>query len=138
VLGNSLFAWSAALAELGRAVAAIAPNATFPKSRLNMLRSLNILRLLLPASLAGRSIQIIAQDLSTLHYEFHALKLGDISQGIATDGDEVGELAAFDGADVGLPAHHLRVHNGRSPDNLRGSHTELDHVFELSHLCAVR
>src|SRR6266851_8097922 len=93
---------------------------------------------LLLASLATGRVQIITQDLTTLHHEFHALEFRNISQRVATYGDEVGEFAAFDRTDVSFPSHHLRVHDGRSSYDLRGSHAELDHVFELFHLRSMR
>src|SRR5205823_14680799 len=82
-------------------------------------------------------VQIVTQNLSALHHEFHALKFCDICQRIPTYGHEIGELSALDRTDAAVPSHHLRIHDGRGANNLRRRHPELDHVFEFLGLGAV-
>src|SRR5207245_3107190 len=110
--------------------------ATFPKSRLNILTP-RFFGLPLAASLATRRVQIVTQNLSALHHEFHALKFCDIGQRIPTYGHEIGEFPALDRTDGAIPSHHLRIHDGRSANNLGWSHPELDHVFEFLDLSTV-
>src|SRR5439155_4271212 len=77
---------------------------------------------------ATRRVQIVTQNLSALHHEFHALKFCDVGQRIPTYGHQIGELSALDRTDGAVPSHHLRIHNGRSANNLRRGHPKLDHV----------
>src|SRR5947209_8426844 len=64
-------------------------------------------------------------------------KFCDIGQRIPTYGHEIGEFPALDRTDGAIPSHHLRIHDGRSANNLGWSHPELDHVFEFLDLSTV-
>src|SRR6266404_1865070 len=90
------------------------------------------------ASLAARRVQIVTQHLAALHYKFHALKFCDVGQGVPADSDEIGEFPALDGADVGAPPHHLRIHDGGGANDLRRSHSKFHHVFEFLGLDTMR
>src|SRR5713226_1379546 len=52
-------------------------------------------------------LKIIANNLPTLHDEFYALQLGDVTQRVSSNGNDVRELSFLNGADAILPAHHL-------------------------------
>jgi hypothetical protein len=52
--------------------------------------------------LIGWSVEGVHDDDAALHYEFDLAEDGDVREGIALDGDEVGELAALEGADLVL------------------------------------
>src|SRR5438094_10660537 len=91
----------------------------------------------LAASLATWRVQIVTQNLSALHHEFHALKFCDIGQRIPTYSHEIGEFPALDRTDCTIPSHHLRIHDGRSANNLGWSYLVLEYVFEFVDLSTV-
>ena len=62
----------------------------------------------------------------------------DILQGAAVKGDDIGQLARFDGTDLVVPAHHLSVDLGCCQQCLCGSEiAEATHELKLKGLLAV-
>src|SRR5881396_1547941 len=53
--------------------------------------------------------QLVLHDLSALHHELHPLQFGDVGEGIAGHGNQVGVLACVDRPDLILPAECLGV-----------------------------
>src|SRR5262245_37957728 len=81
---------------------------------------------------------LIPNDLSALHDEGHARHLGDIRERIARNGDNVGELALLDGADVGRPSDEIRGDRRGRAQRLHRCHPPLHQIGELILLRAVR
>ena len=63
--------------------------------------------------------------------EFDSLQFGDVLKRVAGDGDDVRIFAFFDGADLVLPAHHLRGRCGGGLNRLRCGHAVADHPLEF-------
>src|SRR5207249_7484461 len=86
-----------------------------------------------------RRRSLVPDDLAALHHKFHALKFGDIRQGIAGNGDEVRVFAFLDGTDAIGPAQNLSINNGARLNGLSGRYTSvLDEGLEFERLRAVR
>src|SRR6202008_3898448 len=49
----------------------------------------------------------VLYHLATFHHKLHLLQSGDVFQRVAVDGDNVGELAGFEGADFVGPAEQV-------------------------------
>ena len=71
---------------------------------------------------------------TTLHYEPHALQLGDVAQRIAADRYEVGEKPRRHDAEVSLLPQQLGGHRCRRLDSLHWRHAVLHVVLELPRL----
>src|SRR5712692_2685209 len=65
---------------------------------------------------------IVPEDFSALHHKFHVLRLADIGQRIARNGDDVGELTLRNGPDIVPPSHFRCGVDGSSLQGGCGSH----------------
>src|SRR5882672_2336608 len=79
----------------------------------------------------GRRSTLVLEDLAALHYEPDVLETGDVLQRIAVDGDEVGEAAGGDLAEVPGLSQERGAHRGGALDGLHRAHAVADHVAEL-------
>src|SRR5215470_17893640 len=68
---------------------------------------------------AARSMQVVLVDDAGLHHELYAQQFGNVLERIARDGDEVGPLPCFDGAQLIRPAEQFR---GDACSGLDGLH----------------
>src|SRR6267143_4008833 len=82
----------------------------------------------------GRRSALVLEDLAALHHEPHVLEPADVLQRIAVGGDEVGEAARGDLAEVPGLSQERGGHRGGALDRLHGGHAVPDHVAELFRL----
>src|SRR5580765_3030163 len=80
---------------------------------------------------SNRSALRSADDTPALHDPIDAGKGGDVGEGVAVDGDQVGPGPGLDDPRLTLPAEHLRGHGRRALDRLERRHAELDLPLEL-------
>src|SRR4029450_1836526 len=76
-------------------------------------------------------------DLPVLHDEAHVLGGGDVGGGVAGDGDDVGEVAGCDLAEVVAAVDELGAGDGGGLQRLHGGHPAVDHGPELLGVVAV-
>src|SRR5271156_4915051 len=76
-------------------------------------------------SIGSGSIGFVLVDDAGLHDEGDVLKDFDVLEGVAFDGDDVGPLAGFDGADAVGPAHEVGGVEGACLDGGEWGHAEL-------------
>lgn len=80
----------------------------------------------------------VHDDCAALHYELDLAEDGDVREGVALDGDEVGELAVFEGADLVLRVEKFGGGCGSGADGFErgeaalGERDELFGVFALA------
>ena len=55
----------------------------------------------------GRARLLLSYDYAVLHHKAHVLDGGDVVERIAGDGDDVGEVAGLELADLAFPAEQL-------------------------------
>src|SRR5215469_11094252 len=77
--------------------------------------------------------KIIADDLAVLHHEAHTFEFGDVSDGVAAHGDEIGEFPRFDGADTVLPPQHFRGVDGYCANRVKRRKSCTTQVDKCSH-----
>src|SRR6185369_1462584 len=75
--------------------------------------------------------KLVLHHSPALHHELDALQDSDIGSRIALHGDQVGELAGFDRADVTGPSHQLGRGGRRCADRLQRGQPATRHRFEL-------
>ena len=67
--------------------------------------------------------EIIPHHLTIFHDKANALKLGDVSEGIAGNCDQVGKFARLDGANAILPAQHFGGITGYGANHVKCRHS---------------
>ena len=90
-----------------------------------------------PPDPAGCRQGLLFVDHARLHDERHFRHELDVGQRVAGHGDEVGELARLDGAEVLLNPEELRPLECGGLDGLHGGHAGLDHIAEFLRVLAV-
>src|SRR5947209_4616318 len=67
----------------------------------------------------------VFDDVSAAHHRPNVFWLGEdarVSEWVVVEDDEVGALALFDGADLLIDAHQLRIRPGGRDDRVHGTH----------------
>ena len=82
--------------------------------------------------------EVVASDGAGFHDEFHGLQDVDVGERVAGDGDEVGEVAGFEGADFVSPAKEICGVDCGGLDSVERLHAPLGHFGELLGVVAVR
>ena len=67
----------------------------------------------------GRGVEGVEDGDAGFHDELDLAKKGDVGEGVALDGDEVGEFAGFDGADAILPGEEFGGGGGGGADGFK-------------------
>src|SRR5215469_1216130 len=70
-------------------------------------------------------LEFVPDYIAVLHHELDAFQLSDVSDGIASNGDEVGEFARLNGPHLILPAQHFRGVRGNGANNVKRWHPGL-------------
>ena len=73
---------------------------------------------------------VVAHYLPVFHHEANPLELGNVCDGVAPYGNQIGEFPCLDRADTIAPAQHFsRIHSNR-PDHLQCRHSSFMQVDE--------
>src|SRR3984957_4078743 len=81
--------------------------------------------------------RLFAVDDAVLHDEGYFLQGGDVVEGIAGDGDDVGEVAGLERADLIFPLQQFCAVDGAGLNGSQRSHAEFHHQDEFACLSAV-
>src|SRR5262245_21317116 len=82
------------------------------------------------------SVRVMSEDLTVLHYKVDLLCNGNIGQRITRNGDDVGEVALGDAAEVGL-VDQVRCDDGGRAEHRCGWHAPFDERHQFVGVPAV-
>src|SRR5207247_6650078 len=92
-----------------------------------------------PAGAWRALAELVSNRFSALHYEPHALKLGDVGERITGGRDEIRELSFADRTNLGLPSQCLCVDDGARLNGSGRTHARtFDKRFEFERLRTMR
>src|SRR5437763_11840879 len=80
----------------------------------------------------------VPDHLPALHHEADALDRADVLRRVALDGDDVGELARLNLADLAFESEQTRGVGGRGAQSPGGSQPGLDQPLDLARVVAVQ
>src|SRR5271165_4178907 len=83
------------------------------------------------ARLSGNDLAALLVDRAAFHHELHVLKHAHVGERIAVDGDDVGEAAWPDAADVLLVADEIGGGTGGRDDRVHRLHARAHHEREF-------
>src|SRR5580704_4855134 len=76
-------------------------------------------------------VRLVLEDLAIFHHELNVSQFLNVLERVAGDGDDVGEGAGSDHADLPGQVEHLGGAQSRAADDVHGRHAEFDHVGEF-------
>src|SRR5205823_14311325 len=87
-----------------------------------LLSLLRLTRLAFVATSVSMWRKVIPGYLAALHYKSNSLQLGNVSNRISSDGNEISKFPGLNRADAILPAQHFRGVGRNGTNHVEGGH----------------